>query len=700
MQPISTINPREIPFVRLLLPLVAGIILSFWVNLPSYYISGFGLLCFLGMLILASLKVDFAWRWVFGVGMVGWMMSLSYLLSLQHNDLNQPNHFSHFLENKNTLIAKVTASPKVGKRLKTQVRVLALRDSTGQMKAASGNLLAYLEPDSTDSDLAYGDVLIMKGWLQPVPPPMNPHQFDYQRYLRYQNVHYQSFIKKEDWQHTQANQGNLILKFAQKIRIACINQLREYLPTEREFSVGAALILGYKDEISQDVRDAYSQTGAMHVLAVSGLHVGLIYLFLNFFLGFVKTKNRMFRIARPVILISGIWAFALLTGMSPSVMRAATMFSFLVVGLSMSRYTNVYNTLACSAFFLLCFNPYLIANVGFQLSYVAVLGIVYFQPRIYRLWIPRSAVVDNLWALTAVSIAAQMATLPLSLYYFHQFPVFFWLASLIVIPAATFILAFGITSLIFSVIPLVGWLAGKLLFGLIWLVNFLIFGIQNLPFSLIEGVWITGLVVVGLYLALLTFAWYLKIKKAKWLMATLGVLLLVIAGRAHQVIQQQSQREITIYHSYKNSIADFISNKKTTNISGIGVQSRQVDFAASNHQSASGIRTDDKAYFRGNHETKSLFLQQHFIQFQDKKMLIIDDENLLNHSLSIKTDYVLVQSNPYIQINKIKDTFQPKVIIFDASNSRKAINVWKRQCEEIGLAYHDVNEKGAWTVEF
>jgi len=183
-------------------------------------------------------------------------------------------------------------------------------------------------------------------------------------------------------------------------------------------------------------------------------------------------------------------------------------------------------------------------------------------------------------------------------------------------------------------------------------------------------------------------------------MATLGLLLLIMAGRAHQLIQQDTQREITIYHSYKNSIADFISNKKIRTVSSIGVETRQIGFAASNHQSASGLGLNDKVYFRGNYEDSNLFLQQNFIQFEDKKMFVIDDENQLNHSFSIKTDYALVQNNPYIQIDKIKDTFQPKIIIFDASNSRKAINVWKQQCEEIGLAYHDINEKGAWTVEF
>jgi len=314
MRPESTINPREIPFVRLLLPMMTGIILSLQTSISLWYMLMLGVLCFVAMLAHHFFPKKYQNRWLFGSMVIGLMMSFGYTLSVVHNDLNQPQHFSHFLNNKNTLVAKVTALPKRGKRLKTPLTVLAVSDSTGQLKTATGNLLAYLEPNSMDSKLAYGDVLILKGWVQPVPPVMNPYQFDYKRYLKFQNIHYQAFIKKDAWQNTQENQGNFILKLAQNIRLACIERLRIHLPTEREFSVGAALILGYKDEISEDVRSAYTQTGAMHVLAVSGLHVGLIYLFLNFFLGFVKSESRIFRIARPVILIVGIWAFALLTG--------------------------------------------------------------------------------------------------------------------------------------------------------------------------------------------------------------------------------------------------------------------------------------------------------------------------------------------------------------------------------------------------
>jgi len=700
MQAESTINPREIPFMRLLLPMLTGVLFSFW--MPGCFLHAVWTMggCFLLMLIFVFLNEKYQFRWLFGGLVLCSMLSFGYVLAVAHNDLNQSQHFSDFLDNKNTIIAKVNASPKLGKRLKTTLSVYAIRDSLGELQPANGNLLTYLEINNTSAQPVYGDVLVLRGWVQAVPPPMNPYQFDYQAYLHFQNVRYQAFVKKDDWVNTQINQGNTVLRLAQHIRFACIERLRKYLPTEREFSVGAALILGYKDEISEDVRNAYTQTGAMHVLAVSGLHVGLIYLFLNFFLGFVKSKSRTFKVVKPILLITGIWSFALLTGMSPSVMRAATMFSFIVIGISIKRYTNIYNTLACSAFFLLCFNPYLIANVGFQLSYLAVLGIVYFQPRIYRLITINHPLGDNLWALMAVSIAAQLATLPLSWYYFHQFPVFFWLASLIVVPAATFILALGVTSLILSVIPFVGFLFGKLLFGLIWVVNTLIFGIQQLPLGLVEGIWISVTVVLVLYLVLVMFAWFLKFRKPIAFLLTLILLLAVVAEYSYSFYEQTSQRKITVYHSYKNAIADFISGKNTTTIKGSRVGERQVGFAASNHQGALGIHANDKASFRGNYHNSSLFLQQHFIQFHDKKIVIIDNENLLKSSLSMDMDYVLVQDSPYLKILDIKDRFNPEMIIFDATNSRKSIEVWKKQCEEIGLVYHDVNTQGAWELNF
>jgi len=228
----------------------------------------------------------------------------------------------------------------------------------------------------------------------------------------------------------------------------------------------------------------------------------------------------------------------------------------------------------------------------------------------------------------------------------------------------------------------------------------LIFGIQQLPLGLVEGIWISVATVLTLYFVLMVFAWFLKFRKPVSLLITLMLLLAVVLEYSYSFYEQTSQRKITVYHSYKNAIADFISGKKTTTIKGNRVGERQVGFAASNHQGALGIHVNDKASFRGNYRNSSLFLQQHFIQFHDKKIVIIDNKNLLESSLSMDMDYVLVQDSPYLKMLDIKDTFNPKMIIFDATNSSKAIEVWKKQCEEIGLVYHDVYTQGAWELNF
>ena len=241
-----------------------------------------------------------------------------------------------------------------------------------------------------------------------------------------------------------------------------------------------------KDELDFEVKQAYAAAGAMHVLAVSGLHVGIIFLILNTLLAILDTSKKG-RIVKAIILLISLWSYAMITGLSPSVLRAATMFSFVIMGTVLNRSSSIYNTLAASAFFILIINPNLLFEVGFQLSYVAVLGIVYLQPLIYKRIYTRWWLLDKVWAITAVSIAAQIATLPLTLFYFNQFPVYFMLSNLLVIPSAAVILILGILLFIASPIPFIsesiGWVLNKFIEGL----NFGIKEIEVLPNSLIEG---------------------------------------------------------------------------------------------------------------------------------------------------------------------------------------------------------------------
>ncbi len=682
--------------VRLLLPFILGICLSFYLDF-YWLLLLIPLLVFLaGMFVLIPVKIKYKQRWLFGILASLAFILLGSVIGERYDELSQQRHFSHFLHADNILLARIIEVPQAKKRVQTTLKIFAIQDSLNNWQPVNGKLLAYIDEDLNSMALQYGDVIALKGWIRKVDAPKNPDQFDYKTYLARQNIYYQAFLKKGDWAFANTNEGEPVLKIAYKVRQYCIEYLRKILPSDKEFSVGSALVLGYKAEISDDVRAAYSQTGAMHVLAVSGLHVGLVYLFLHVFFGAILRSRYLKKWLKPILTILGVWGFALLTGMSPSVLRAATMFSFIIVGQAMSRYTNIYNTLAASAFFLLCFNPYLIVNVGFQLSYLAVIGIVYFQPRIYRLWLIDNPVGDKLWALTAVSIAAQLGTFPLTLYYFHQFPLFFWLASLIVVPAATFILGLGLLSLITSWIPIVGAFIGKLLYVLIWIVNALIFSIQQIPFSLIEGIWISASAMLLLYGLLICLSMYFRKAKAKWLIAGLSILLLLIANRSYKMIQEQHQKKLVVYHNYKNSVIDAISGNNTTVISSTQSKFSDLSFVNKNHQEATGVKIKEQAWFQGNHMNDYLFLQQDFIRFHDKNIFVLNKKGLPEKPLPVKIDYVLIQNSPFLKMSAVQQYFQSEILVFDGSNSRKAVRIWKRQCEELGIKYYDTQEDGAW----
>lgn len=254
--------------------------------------------------------------------------------------------------------------------------------------------------------------------------------------------------------------------------------------------IAKALLLGQKKSLDKEVSEAYATAGAMHVLAVSGLHVGIIY---GFFFLFVKPYRLSVR--KRVLYLSGlillIWSYAMLTGMSPSVMRAATMFSLMAMAQMKSRSPSIFNAIALSALILLVFDPFLIYAVGFQLSYAALLGILIIQPLLVRLWLPKNRVLEYAWQISTVGIAAQLATFPISVYYFNVFPVYFIISNLVAIPGAFLIMSFGVPFMLLSKIPILGeglaWMSEKLII----LVNTLIFWVQDLPFSRISGIYVS-----------------------------------------------------------------------------------------------------------------------------------------------------------------------------------------------------------------
>ena len=693
---------REIPFVRLLLPFLLGLLLALKFSLSFSFLPFVLAFLLLLLILLTFSSIDFKQRWLFGVLLHLFFMGFGYHLASVQTELHQQKHFQQFLEKENHLLVQVNEFPNPGERIRLTSKVLGVAENSSSIKwqEATGNLLLYLEPNPENPDLQYGDQLLLQTKVNPIPAPKNPEAFDYQKYQHFKNTHYQSFVKADQWKIVDKNRGHPFLSKAFAIRQHFLSILQKHLPGEAEFGVAAALILGNRSAITAEVREAYASTGATHVLAVSGLHVGLIYLGIAFLLNLFRFRGKNWRILKTLIMIAVIWGFAFITGASPSVLRAATMFSFIIFGRALSQHTNIYNTLALSAFFLLCYDPYLSADVGFQLSYLAVLGIVSFQAYIYRLWIIDNLLGDYIWKMISVSLAAQLTTFPITLFYFHQFPFYFWLSGIIVVPTAWFILSGGILLFFLeSVLPFFAGFLGQILYGIIWLMNALIHLIQQLPAALIQGVWIGlgGMLLLYLVLLFLTVVFW-RGKKYR-VLAGMSALALVLGAIAWQSYERFEQKEIVIYQVSKNSLVDVVDGRSILSFQSTGLDEKSANYAAQNRRWKQGMREQQKVNFDSDKlQGKHWYYKKGFLQFYDQRLAFLNQSQLQSKQPTLALDYLLLRDNPDIDFLQIQQKHPGATWLADASNAPWTVASWQQECERLQIPFINLAEKGAQII--
>ncbi len=361
-----------------------GIIIAFHFQLSTIYLCIIILAAVIGILYISYFKryfSSFSKRWIFGILINLLFVVFGVLITQQHKPVNKRFHFEKYSSSASIVVLKEDIVTKT-KSYKCEVEVIAVK-SGDDWRNTQGKAILYLAKDSLAELLTYGDKLFINGKWKTIENPSNPAQFNYKNFLLNSNITAQQYLQSINWKLFSFLENNTLRKLAFVYQKKLLTHLEFHFQNE-ELSVISALLLGYKDLLDRETIMIYSSSGAMHVLAVSGLHVGIIYLLLNsLFLFFEKFKYGKY--LKAVFLILSLWAYALLTGLSPSVLRAATMFSFIIIGSALKRETNIYNTLAASAFVLLLYNPYILLQVGFQLSYAAVLGIVYLQPKLYKL---------------------------------------------------------------------------------------------------------------------------------------------------------------------------------------------------------------------------------------------------------------------------------------------------------------------------
>lgn len=690
------------PFVRYTAALILGILLfesnsSFW-SCPG--VGVLFLLLFFSSVTISHKYGFYRFRIVNGAFALIFLVYLGgYLTQTSYH--NYPANHYRFVDENIRGFSGTIAGP-VNERTNHYRYDLemdaVITDSTQQ---TIGTIHLYIRKDSSISKpFSYGDNLLIKGSFYPVPGPDNPEEFNYKLYLERQGILCHSFVQKKDVKKIHHHPSSKIFNLALNIREKATKTIDQYVPAKRENAISKALILGIKDYLENDVKKAYSSAGAMHVLAVSGLHVGIIFLILQVILGKLTNYGMIGRISFGMLSVSIIWIYAMITGLSPSVLRAATMFSIISLGSSFSKDSNIYNTLGIAAFILLIIDPYLIYSVGFQLSFVAVIGIVYLQPKLYRLFSSRYWLVDKIWSITCVSIAAQLATFPLSAYYFHQFPTYFLVSNLIVIPGAFLLLILGIIMISADfLMPTLAHLLGYLLSKIMWVMNEIIEIIEKLPHSLIEWIYLDRVGLILVYIIVLTLISGFHFRSIKTLV--LSMLVTVVFNLSNVFSHfNQSEEELVLFYEIKNkTVIDHIKGHHSTlYIDEYDTTEMELlSFQINPNRLANHLEPIESEIRKLKNGADKKEILPHIIG--GHKLLIIDTTTFhLTISKKIDTDILLINNGAIKSLQWLQENFIFNHLIIGNRNSRYYSAKIKNQAAELGITIHSLKEDGAYTI--
>ncbi len=683
-------------FVRIVFFFIAGILLGIYQSdcLPE----GFALSALVGLVVLYfllnwKLTRDFK---PFSTGFVGLMAIFlaGYVNTMFHTDFRRPDHLSQITAPIERYAAVISGySEEKEKTWKVEAIVQQVYDGVA-WQSCYGKIMLYFSRQDFNEPFPYGDQLLIVGAPQELQGPANPGEFNYKRFLSFRKIYHQHFLRGDRVHYVANTPPSSIVAYSFHVRKWAEDVFARHVSDDQQRAVAAALVLGVKDGLDNDLMQAYASSGAMHVLAVSGLHVGIIYIIIMVVFKPLR-KWRHGKWALAFISLVVLWSYAFVTGLSPSVLRAVTMFSVIALARPLNYRTNIYNTLAVAAFILLVWEPYLIMSVGFQLSFLAVIGIVYIQPKLYWLWQPSTLFFDKVWQITCVSIAAQLATFSLGLLYFHQFPVYFLFSNLFVIPGAFLSLALGILLLTVSALTPVAYVVGLVFEFILWLLNYLVFLVEQLPYSLINNIYITTFqswLLIGILISGLLLLQYRKFAFAVAL-GCCGLIFGIVQW--HHYKAEVNHEKFLVYKVSGHSALEWTAFGQSFFMAdSVLLNDRErMRFHIQPNRLISGIQSvhTDEITFMSQQDGGRLFAWKNHLILQ-----VTADNFFFPEGMEV--DYIVLSGNSIRDISKLSQ-LTCKQLIIDSSNSMyTAIKIMK-QADEFNLPVYSVLHQGAFVTK-
>lgn len=695
------------PFVRYVAALISGILLYVWqpqgVWLPAAAgLVGAGL--WLSLLRANNRRVIRPIAIGPGLGMLLLLAALGWLSAYGHTAANQADNISHLTQLPAAYEAVVDNLPEA--RAKTFRVELALRRALirGQYQPVSGRVIVYL--DKAGGTLPrYGDVWLVNGAPRPIDPPLNPGEFNYKRFLSYKGIYHQQYLRPSQYRVLGYAPAHALTALANRVNRLADSVFTQRVGSRPEYAIVNAMILGVRDDLDTDLYKAYSAAGAVHILSVSGLHVGILFFVLTWVIGLVA-KNHQNSIGVAVLKLAILWFYALMTGFSPPVLRSAGMFTLLLLAPVVNRQQSLMNTLGASAFFILCADPYALFSAGFQLSYLAVAGIGLWVSPLEQSLTFSHRWQNWLWKLTAVALVAQLLTFPLGVFYFHQFPTYFLLANPIVMLLSEVLLPLAMATLVVCRIPYLNELAGWLLQKTAWLLNQSVTQVRHLPGAIWDGLWLSSLEMMLLYAVILSVAALLLTRQRAYLWLTC-VLSLALAGLTTiETYTRRTQTRFAVHFLPHKTALSLTNGRRSVLITDLNRVSdpRSYDFYLKNtfgqwgitNLTVASVLTDTAATGLVYYQTPDYALWV----WHGKSLLLVNRfAGRYRWQIPAVVDYLVIRRNALRDWSQLNGRVVARTLILDDSNKTPLTDKLLEEARQQGIVCHSVRQMGAYVAE-
>lgn len=663
--------------ISFLVFLILGIILQFYQSIWKYGFSMLLLIIVVTIIILFILKLKSLKIW-FSIVAAFVFTLIGIAAVFIQNPKNYSNYYFKNYQPNETVVITIHQILKPGNYYTKYIAKVTQVNNTKTI----GKVLVNIKKDSLNSPLKVNQQFVLKPEFKELIPPLNPHQFNYKEYLAKQHIYHQLFLNNSELKQVDDASFSLI-GLSASVRNNIQQSLQKHNFSKDEYAVINALLLGQRQEISKELLDDYTNAGAIHILAISGLHIGIILLLLSYLLKPLEKLPKGILI-KTLSIILLLWSFAFIAGLSASVVRAVTMFTFIAIGQSFKRKKVIEFSLVSSLFFLLLINPLFLFDVGFQLSYLAVFGIVWTQPLLYKLWNPKNFLLDKMWRLLTVSVAAQAGILPISLYYFHQFPSLFILSNLVIIPFLGGILLFGIMIIFLALLNfLPQFLADGYQF-IISLMNSFVSWISHQESFLLQEISMSLPAMFVWYVVIVLFFQVWIHKSAKRIFYFLGAVVLLQGVYLFEKFEKENKKELLVFHKSRNSIIGMREGKE--------LRIYNLEYAIINEKLFQSYRIGE------NVNTVVIDSTFNYTTFKNKQLLIIDSLGIYQ-LYKLQNPIVILQHNPKINLNRLITTTQPQQIIADGSNYKSYINKWQETSYKQKTPFWYTGQNGVFIIK-